>query len=218
METTESDDGETAAPLSEPVWPSFCGLQFNTKTLELRGNYSNYEGDDIIHCITPTVRKPGELLLKRIQAISTLKIDTMYLDSAINRKPTVVRSMYHACLMSAFRFHAIVKHFLLAAINVHFLAHVVKECSSKMCVHVRSAGRKKDVTIRLTVPETRWLCLEAFERKLRRHGQMYAKLLPVIRQLKTQSETKLNSRNLEKLQCWIGKRFPRSFRRMKGPR
>jgi len=141
----------------------------------------------------------------------------MYLDSAINRKPTVVRSMYHACLMSAFRFHAIVKHFLLAAINVDFLANVIKECSSKMCVHVRSASRKKDVAIKLTVPETRWLCLEAFERKLRRHGQLYTKLLPVISQLKTQSQSKLKSRNLEKLHCWIGKRFPRSFRRMESP-
>ena len=73
--TGTGNDNVTATPLSQPVWPSFCGLQFNTKTLELRGNYSNYERDDIIHCITPSVSKPGGLLLKRIQAISTLKID-----------------------------------------------------------------------------------------------------------------------------------------------
>jgi len=75
---TTGNGNITAAPLSQPVWPSFCGLQFNTKTLELRGNYSNYEGDDIIHCITPSARKPGELLLRRIQAVSTCLFDVRF--------------------------------------------------------------------------------------------------------------------------------------------
>lgn len=63
--------------LRKPVWVSFCGLQFNTKTLEIRGDYTKYEGTDIIHCITPSAGEPGKLLLKRLQGISTLKIEVI---------------------------------------------------------------------------------------------------------------------------------------------
>jgi hypothetical protein len=38
---------------------------------------------------------------------------TIYLDARVNRKPTIIRSMFNACLMAAFRFHAIVKHILM---------------------------------------------------------------------------------------------------------
>ncbi len=62
-------------PLSRPAWPSFCGLQFNTRTLELRGNYAKYRGTNIIDCISPPAGHPGQLLFKRLQAISTLKLE-----------------------------------------------------------------------------------------------------------------------------------------------
>jgi len=118
--------------------------------------------------------------------------------------------------MSAFRFHAIVKHFLSSKnVNVGFLTGVVKECSWKMCAHVSSIRRKKQVPIKLTVSETRWLCLEAFDRKLRRHGRLYAQLLTAIRQLKAECQSELSSGQLQHLRSWIGNRLPRSFRRMK---
>jgi telomerase reverse transcriptase len=66
-------------PLKKPVWVSFCGLQFHTKTLEIRGDYTKYEGTDIIHCITPSAGEPGKLLLKRLQSISTFKIEVIHL-------------------------------------------------------------------------------------------------------------------------------------------
>lgn len=65
-------------PVRKPVWFSFCGLQFHTKTLEIRGDYTRYEGTDIIHCITPSIGEPGQLLLKRLQGISTLKIEVIF--------------------------------------------------------------------------------------------------------------------------------------------
>ena len=62
-------------PVRKPIWFPFCGLQFNTRTLEIRGDYCRYEGIDAIHCITRSVGNPVQLLLKRLQGISTLKID-----------------------------------------------------------------------------------------------------------------------------------------------
>lgn len=64
-----------APPLRKPLWSSFCGLQFNTRTMEIRGDYTKYEATDVIHCITPSAGQPGKLLLKRLQGISTLKIE-----------------------------------------------------------------------------------------------------------------------------------------------
>ena len=62
-------------PVRKPIWFPFCGLQFNTRTLEIRGDYCRYEGIDAIHCITRSVGNPVQLLLKRLQGISTLKIE-----------------------------------------------------------------------------------------------------------------------------------------------
>ena len=62
-------------PVRKPTWIPFCGLQFNTRTLEIRGDYCRYEGTDVIHCITRSARNPGQLLLRRLQGIATLKIE-----------------------------------------------------------------------------------------------------------------------------------------------
>lgn len=40
------------SPLAAPRWASFCGFQFHTKTLQLRGDYARYAGTDIIDCLT----------------------------------------------------------------------------------------------------------------------------------------------------------------------
>jgi telomerase reverse transcriptase len=78
LDLTEPRDETKDKPVRKPVWFSFCGLQFHTKTLEIRGDYTKYEGTDIIHCITPTSGEPGKLLLKRLQGISTLKIEVTF--------------------------------------------------------------------------------------------------------------------------------------------
>lgn len=74
----EADPSPPSVVVPRPggsIWSSFCGLQFNARTLELRGDYTKYDGTDIISCITPSAGQPGELLLQRLQAIATLKIE-----------------------------------------------------------------------------------------------------------------------------------------------
>lgn len=43
--------------------------------MEIRGDYDRYKNLNIIHSITQLPGHPGQLLLQRIQGISTLKID-----------------------------------------------------------------------------------------------------------------------------------------------
>lgn len=211
----------------------------------LGGDYSRYEGTDIIHCITTSTDRPGILLQQRVPAIATLKIEVlhlkslvvltallilllftlrdkaMYLDAEINKKPTTVRSMYHACLMAAFRFHAIIRDVMIrqrrnVALDVRFLAHVViKECCQRMTSHVRNLRIRKSIQICLTKAETSWLCYEAFLRKLRKHQPLYTSLLLLLKEFQNESVKKLSAANLANLQLWIGKGIPRSFRKMK---
>lgn len=147
----------------------------------------------------------------------------------MNRKRTVVRSMFHACLMAAFRFHAIVKHILTRsfprqrrnkAFHTPFLVHtVIKECCSKMVGHVTSVRqRRKDVKISLSNSETAWLCYEAFYRKLSRHGKWYANLLPAVKALQSPCEKNIAAFKVRNMRSWIGLRIPRPFRRMKDSR
>ena len=71
----ENEERPFPLPLEWPMWPSFCGLQFNSSTMEIRGDYDRYKGLDIIHSISQTAGQPGQLLLQRVQGITTLKID-----------------------------------------------------------------------------------------------------------------------------------------------
>lgn len=150
----------------------------------------------------------------------------MYLDSAVNRKPTVVRSVFHACLMAAFRFHAIVRHIVMRgvpsrrrseAIDARFLAHqVIKKCCARFVAHIGSIRRRRsDVSVAIGGRETVWLCYEAFRRKLAKHRALYANVLPVVIALRAAGEAKLSQQQLANLRKWIGRRMPVSFRRMK---
>jgi len=145
----------------------------------------------------------------------------IYLDARINRKATVVRSMYHACLMAAFRFHVIVRNVLMrhgrkTALNVAFLTDtVIKECCDRMIRHVHSIRRRKGVKISLNASETTWLFYEAFSRKFNKHKPLYNELEPFIRKRRQENRINLSETKVAKLLQWIGKGIPRSFRRMK---
>jgi hypothetical protein len=134
--------------------------------------------------------------------------------------------MFNACLMAAFRFHAIVKHILMRsaprrwydkAIDARFLANtVIKECCSKMVGHVSNVHRRrKDVKIILSNTETAWLCYEAFRRKLSQHKKLYSNVLLAVQILRSEYEKKMPEAKLKNIRSWIGHRIPRSFRRMK---
>ncbi len=75
----------------------------------------------------------------------------MYLDSAINRKPTVVRTLYNASLMAAFRFHAIVTSMLCPrafswgrgrTANTAFLVRGIDECCRRIGIHMKQLRRR----------------------------------------------------------------------------
>ena len=94
------DHSNQPAPIKKPIWNSFCGLQFNTRTLEIRGDYAKYEGTDIIHCITPSAGNPGKLLLKRLQGISTLKIEVNYIRLLSLSSFYYMSLLYRFCLLT----------------------------------------------------------------------------------------------------------------------
>lgn len=150
----------------------------------------------------------------------------MYLDSAVNRKPTVVRSVFHACLMAAFRFHAIVRHIVLRSVPIgrrnrpvdaRFLAGtVIKECCTRTIGYLAAVRRRRtDVKISVGSLEAAWLCYEAFRRKLDRHRTIYANVLAVLNAFHAESERKLTRQQVDNLKKWVGRRMPLSFRRMK---
>lgn len=103
------------------------------------------------------------------------------------------------------------------AVDARFLAHtVIRECCSKMVGHVSSLRRRrKDVKISLSNSETAWLCYEAFFRKLKRHGKLYANLVPVVESQRNEYMKKMSEEKVKNMRSWIGNRIPRPFRRMK---
>ena len=123
--------------------------------------------------------------------------------------------------MAAFRFHAIVKHIIMPRhsrgnkkFDSRLFPKVIEKCCYKMVGHVSNV-RRTDVQSQLGNSETAWLCYEAFHRKLKKHPQMYANLLKVVTSLREDYENKMSREKVTKMRSLIGKRVPRSFRRMK---
>lgn len=153
-----------------------------------------------------------------------MHLQAIYLDSKVNKKPTVARNLFNASLMSAFRFDAIVKKVLMrhrrVILRPGFLVHkVIVQCCTRMVAHVMAIRRRKDMRVRLSRTEISWLCYEAFFRALgqrRVRGLYGSALLPAVKVLRNGLECKLNQQQLAKMKRWIGKRIPRAFRRMQG--
>ena len=130
----------------------------------------------------------------------------MYLDSAINRKPTVVRNIYKASLMAAFRFHAIVTNILRAftrtntKVDTSFCVRAIELFCRRMVNFIgQLVQRNRQVRVDVSRREIRWLGLEAFHRKLARHGDVYAQIVTRIGLLHDQCDAGLPPDNAQKI-------------------
>ena len=129
----------------------------------------------------------------------------------MNRKPTVVRNMLSASLMSAFRFDAIVRKVLMRHRPAFLVPKVIVKCCTRMVAHVMASRRWKDIRVRLSRTEISWLCYEAFvhafgpTRVRRLNGSA---LLPAVEVLLNDFENKLDQQQSTKMKCWIGRRIP----------
>ncbi|XP_067004681.2 telomerase reverse transcriptase [Anabrus simplex] len=173
---------------------SYHGYVLDTKTLEVESDYSCYKGQDIAYtmCLNVTSR-PGKFVKKRLQQLALLKLNSLLVDRRINSFHTVVKNVFQACLLLAFRLHCLrVRVLSKHQLNQQFLMACVcctgKKINSWLWLITRShrtADSQKYAMIGL------WLFYQAVRIKLQMHSKMYGHMLRKLRKLLSHLEKKI---------------------------
>ncbi|KAI8789896.1 telomerase reverse transcriptase [Biomphalaria glabrata] len=186
-----------------PVLPengllSFCGLGFNTKTLEVFNDFSNYKSiqtkDTISWSMTKNV---GLSLKKKMFFYIRLKCLSILFDRDINTIDTITYNLMTVFAVSAVKFHCLVKQLPKKnsiSSNPAFLLDIVDSLPRQVMIFISGKMRKfnrNDLTKERNVTTKRYLfplplksvkniCKATFLHKLKQHGHLYS---PIIQHL-----------------------------------
>ncbi|XP_075214426.1 telomerase reverse transcriptase-like isoform X2 [Lycorma delicatula] len=123
----------------------YYGLLFDTKSMEIFGNYEFYKGVNVFHTLSFRSRDhPGKFLKSRMTGLSTLKLQTILLDPVINNKKTILLNVMKASLLMAFRFHAIVVN-MLTSYNSDFLNQCITIFARLVSSRIIKVSKKCDL-------------------------------------------------------------------------
>uniref|UniRef100_UPI00358E34BD telomerase reverse transcriptase n=1 Tax=Myxine glutinosa TaxID=7769 RepID=UPI00358E34BD len=175
----------------------WCGLLFDTRTLEVYSDYSGYVGVSMRSTLTihSCSGPPGNSMRNKLFKVLKLKCHKLFLDLQLNSVRTVLFNVYKILLLQAFRFHACVcqlpGHQHISK-NPRFFLDVVTD-SANCCwdmVQMRNRGQFHEVDTHglLRAEIFDWLCSHAFTTKLSKHHPMYTPILRALSQAQRQAE------------------------------
>jgi len=145
----------------------WCGLLFNTKTLEVQVDFSKFAGTLYIEdfLTVDTSENQGQLLHRKMLRFIKAKCHPILIDSNIN-SPTIIRlNIYQNFMFSAIRFHSYIKSINkvtpLRKQNPQFLLNIILDIINYMNVVVKSCvtspiGKKMGCVCELTEVEIKW--------------------------------------------------------------
>ncbi|XP_069689925.1 telomerase reverse transcriptase-like [Periplaneta americana] len=161
----------------------FCGNVLDS-TLQIQGDYTRYENQNIAHSLTLRVNKsPGSFLHYRLGLLSSLKLHAFYLDELYNSRRTVLTNVFHAALLQAYRFHSIIKNvFDQRNLNQKFLAGEVSFSAEKIAKRVIRVSRYSCTGgTTLDFNSVLYIVYRAYKLRLSRRGSQYPGVLRAIK-------------------------------------
>jgi len=186
----------------------WCGLLIDTTSLAVAVDYTRYALVSMSDTVTVDLaRSPGRLVRDRLMFSLRWRCRRIFLDAEINA--AALHNVYRVFLLAAFKLHA-----YAARLPRHsapsFLVDVVFQTSSVVSSYVAAAapGLLQDSDV------VKWLCLEAFRRKLRRHAGVYQAVLRVIGRRQKVLAGRLDEHRLEDLRTVVGDDLPADFQYM----
>ncbi|CAG8439136.1 12769_t:CDS:10 [Funneliformis mosseae] len=89
----------------------WCGLLLNTRTLNIKADYSRYLNTHISNILNMTIKKGshGEFLKHKMLESVTTKCHHIFYDASLNTKENILLNIYQNFLMAAMKFHNYVK-------------------------------------------------------------------------------------------------------------
>nr|XP_022325546.1 telomerase reverse transcriptase-like isoform X1 [Crassostrea virginica] len=182
-------------------WFPWCGMLFNTKTLEVGNDLSRYQGIRMRHTLTIDVSMiPGATMKRKLLMSLRPKCHAIFLDLKLNSLEVCLTNCFRLLLLTAFKFHCYASclpdkqrvkdnsEFFLAMI--HDIAGYLFTQATVQCK--RKLGEKFTFDVPITM--IKWLCWYSFILKLKCHASNYKKLLKMMKQ-----SLKLTERLLRKM-------------------
>uniref|UniRef100_A0A8C5QU59 Telomerase reverse transcriptase n=1 Tax=Leptobrachium leishanense TaxID=445787 RepID=A0A8C5QU59_9ANUR len=164
----------------------WCGLLFDTQTLEVYCDYSSYARTSIHSSLTFChSNSAGNNMREKLIRILKLKCHHLFLDLKVNSQRTVYINVYKIFLLQAYRFHVCVLQLPFhqgIRSNPAFFLNVISEMAP--CLYTLLKICNKDLTIGFKVASgsipfeaVQWLSYHAFTTKLTVHKATYKCLL-----------------------------------------
>lgn len=186
----------------------WCGLLLDTRTLEVRCDYSSYAQTSIRASLAFSQgHKPGRNMRRKLFQVLRLKCHGLFLDLQVNSLVTVYTALYKIFLLQAYRFHACVLQLPFDQCvrrNPAFFLQLVWDIAARghTLLRARNPGMllgAPGASGAFPREAAQWLCIRAFLLKLGRHTATYRRLLGPLRTAKEQLRRQLPRTTLAKL-------------------
>jgi len=199
--------------LAEGALFPWCGLLIDTTTLAVVADYTRYAGLSMSDTLTVDLsRNAGRAMRNKLMFTLRNRCHRIFFDNS-TATDAAVENVYRVFLLAAFKLHAYAGHLPRGPQHnpaffvdlVFEVAHFVASFASGSLSRVAVGGGR-------LAPQ--WLCLEAFRRKLGRHGGVYGAVLSVIARRQTALQHRLDESLLAELKRTVGDGLPSDFEYM----
>lgn len=183
-------------------WFPWCGMLFNTKTLEVGSDLTRYQGIRMRHTLTVDVSvNPGRTMKRKLLMSLRPKCHAIFLDTELNSTEVCVSNCYRLLLLTAFKFHCYVSclpdkqrvkdnpgffHTMIYDIGCYFYSQASVQS-------VRKFGDKFLFDVPSDVMQ--WLCWYAFTMKMKCHSSSYKRLIQMMKQSLKSTEKLLRKKD-----------------------
>ncbi|XP_069469753.1 telomerase reverse transcriptase [Ambystoma mexicanum] len=189
------------------VFP-WCGVLFDTQTLEVYCDYSRYACTSIRSSLTISHKaETGTSMRHKLIRVLKLKCKSIFLDLMVNSLRTVFINIYKIFLLQAYRFHACVIQLPFnqgVRKNPSFFLSVISDmapcCYSILkSKNIGIALGTKDACNTFPFEAAQWLSYHAFIVKLTCHKAVYKCLLKPLQNCKVQLSKKIHKATIKML-------------------
>jgi len=189
----------------------WCGLLIDTSTLAVVADYTRYAGISMSDTLTVDLaRNAGRAMRNKLMFTLRARCHRIFFDAAVN--PAAVQNIYRVFLLAAFKLHAYAAHLTNGPQrNPAFFVDVIFEVAGFVSSYTTGWATAGSL---LEGPALQWLCLEAFRRKLGRHGGVYGAVLSVIAGRQTALRRRLDERRMVEFRRIVGDDLPSDFQYM----
>ena len=210
LAASECGDGAVPRLVDGALFP-WCGLLIDTATLAVVADYTRYAGIAMSDTLTVDLsRNAGRAMRNKLMFSLRARCHRIFFDAAVNS--AAVQNIYRVFLLAAFKLHAYAARLPNGPQrNPAFFVDVIFEVAGFVTSYTNGLTTADGL---LEKPALQWLCIEAFRRKLDRHGGVYGAVLSVIARRQTALRRRLDERRLLELTRIVGDDLPSDFQYM----